>query len=147
LQTVEDVNDLNDVDMLFKTVIQKSAMQFAEKEWKEFEKVEKSCWSCANAVIIKLFHFFYQTESSSDSSQINSSAHSDQTLCNHCVLENNVRNKINSFASQSLTMSMFLNVSLLFIKLRVAQLVVQLLVNSFNKTSKMTTRHSATVAH
>jgi hypothetical protein len=33
LQTVEDVNDdLNDVDMLFKTVIQKSAMQFAEKE-------------------------------------------------------------------------------------------------------------------
>jgi hypothetical protein len=78
LQTVEDVNDdLNDVDMLFKTVIQKSAMQFAEKEWKEFEKVEikllimsQMLWSSS------CFTFLYQTESSSDSSQINSSAHS-----------------------------------------------------------------------
>jgi len=63
------------------------------------------------------------------------------------VLKNNVKNKISSFAFQFLTISMFLNVSLLFIKLRVVQLVVQLLINSFNKTSKMTTRHSATVAH
>ena len=61
------------------------------------------------------------------------------------MLENNVKNKINSFTFQSLTMSMFLNVSLLFIKLRIVQLVVQLLVNSLNKTFKMITKHSATV--
>ena len=61
------------------------------------------------------------------------------------MLENNVKNKINLFTFQSLIMSMFLNVSLLFIKLRVVQLVVQLLVNSLNKTSKMTTKHSVIV--
>jgi len=41
LQTEEDVNDeLNNVNKMIAVVIEEFLMQFTEKKWKEFEKIE-----------------------------------------------------------------------------------------------------------